>query len=116
VIEIGAHDHVAQDPVGVLHPAVELRERAVALEDEEVVVAFVELLDGICETAAAPRFFVRELRARPLGDALEFTDEIRGFLFRHLRREDEQDFVSPHDSSFWPSGVPSGGTQGAGRL
>src|ERR1043165_3443617 len=116
VLEVRAHDHVAQDAVGVFHPPVELREQAVALEDEEVVVALVELLDGIGETAPAPRFFMRELRARPLGDALELTDEIRGFLLRNLRREDEQDFVSPHDSSFWPSGVPRRGTQGAGRL
>jgi hypothetical protein len=78
---------VAQDPVGVFHPPVELRERAVALEDEEVVVAFVELLNGIRETAASPRFFVRELRARPRGDALELVAESR-----------------------------SGGIQGAGRL
>src|SRR5207245_5411858 len=59
VIEVRAHDHVAQNPIGVPHAPIELGERAFRLEHEEVVVAFIELLDGVCETAAAPRFFVR---------------------------------------------------------
>ena len=91
----------------VLHAAVELRERRIALEDEEVVVALVELVDGIGETAAAPSFFVCELGAGALSDLLEFADQRRRFLLRDLRREDEQDFISPHVSSFWPSGSRS---------
>src|SRR5207247_1050297 len=107
VVEVRAHDHVAQDAVGVLHPSIELGQRAVALEDEEMVDALVELLDGIGQTAAAPRVFVRELGARRLADFLELGDQ-RGRLFlRYLRRKDEQDFVRPHKSSFWPSGAPT---------
>src|SRR5947207_10200683 len=63
VVEVRAHDHVAQDAIRVLHPSIELGQRAVALEDEEMVDALVELLDGIGQTAAAPRIFVRELGA-----------------------------------------------------
>ena len=108
---------MAQDAVRVFHPAVELIEPSLGLEHEEVVVAFVELVDGICETAATPHFFVRELRACPLGDTLELCRE-RGRLFlRYLRRKDEQDFISPHKSSFWPSGAsPSAMAQGAAQI
>src|SRR5207237_2999515 len=89
---IGAHDQMPKNPVGVLHAAIELSERAVTLEDEEVVVAFGELLDGIRETAAAPRFFVFQRGTGLLGNAAELGRERRGFLLRNLRREDEQDF------------------------
>src|SRR5262249_15484103 len=111
VIEIRAHDHVAQDAIGVAHAAVERRPPRFRVEHEQVVVALVELLDGICESAAAPRLFVCELGADPLSDALELADQRRRFLLRDLRREDEQDFVSPHVSSFWPSGSRSSGTK-----
>src|SRR5439155_15081695 len=99
------------------HPAVELIEPSLGLEHEEVVVAFVELVDGICETAATPHFFVCELRACPLGDTLELCRKRRRLFLRYLRRKDEQDFISPHKSSFWPSGAsPSAMAQGAAQI
>ena len=116
MIEIRAHDHVAQDAIGVPHPAVELGERAIAVEHEEVVVAFSELLDGVCEPAAPPGFLIGELCAGAFGDALEVSDQRRRFFLRNLWRKNEQDFVSPHTSSFWPSGIPPRGIQGAGKL
>src|SRR5258706_1897568 len=117
VVEIRAHDHVPQDPGRGFPPPVELIEPGLGLEHQELVVAFVELLDGIRETATTPRFFMRELRACPLGDTLELCRK-RGRLFlRYLRRKDEQDFISPHKSSFWPSGAsPSSMAQGAAHV
>src|SRR5205807_4622927 len=74
---------------------------------EQMVDALGELLDGIRQTAPSPRVFMREPRACGLADFLELGDE-RGRLFlRYLRRKDVQDFVSPHKSSFWPSGASS---------
>src|SRR5207253_9886678 len=106
VVEIRAHDQMAHDLVRVLHPPIELGQAALGLVHEEVVVAFVEFFDGIGEATAAPRFFVLERGARSLGDALELTDQRRRLFLRQLRRKDEQDFISPHRSSFWPSGTP----------
>src|SRR5205823_9988708 len=51
--------------------------------------------------------FVLEQGAGRLGDLLELGRDGRRFFLRHLRRKDVQDFVSPHVSSFWPSGLPS---------
>src|SRR6266508_5716134 len=55
----------------------------------------------------APRSRTKKRGAGLLGDATELADERRSLFLRDLRRENEQDFVRPHDSSFWPSGTPT---------
>src|SRR4029078_6865544 len=84
-ILVRANDQVSDHTIRVLHAAIELGKRAIALEDEEVVVAFVKLVDGVSETTAAPRFFILQRGTCLLGDAAELSGERRGFFLRDLR-------------------------------
>src|SRR5688572_32132560 len=44
-LEVRAHDHVTQDAIDVLHAPIELGKRRLALQHEEVIDAFVRLVE-----------------------------------------------------------------------